>query len=673
LGLVLAYVTGFVATLALAVSNADAAGGELSVDGACLAGAFATLPLVGALIEWHDRGNGVGRLLFAIGLGMVLAVFAAEWATAALRADPGSRPAGRAAAWIAAWAVVPALGAGVWFLAVFPSGRIVTPWLRRVSPIALGSLGLLTVAQAFAPGPIPDGSDAGGRLPPIDNPLGVEALERPASVATALGVAGLIGFGLAGLVDLVRRYRWAHAELRRQLRCLALPAPLLPLSLAGGIALGDSTASDVVIFTGQVLFLIGTAAGIAVAVLRHRLYSIDLVVRRSLLFGALTALVVGGYAAVVGLTDLLVADHGDVLPPLAATTAVAIAFHPARMRVQRAVDRLVYGQRAEPYAALTALGEQLGAAIRPSDVPDSIVSAIARTIRTSRVELQILTSAGPRTFRDGDSTASGEVFPLRYQGRRLGALTIAPAPGAAFSDAERRLITDLARQVGPALDAYVLTEALRRSREAVVSGREEERLRMRRDLHDGLGPTLAGLALLAEAAADRAETDPDQARAILDDLQRRLASATDEIRDLVHGLRPPALDELGLVGALRATTSELNRGTNSLSVDLDTPERTPDLPAAVEVAVLRVAGEAVTNVVRHSRAHHCTVRLRVADQVELDVTDDGVGIAPGADAGLGLRSMDERARELGGTLDVATFPHGGTAVRLRIPITAGSR
>lgn len=193
---------------------------------------------------------------------------------------------------------------------------------------------------------------------------------------------------------------------------------------------------------------------------------------------------------------------------------------------------------------------------------------------------------------------------------------------------------------------------------------------MRRDLHDGLGPALAGILLRADVAADLVGPDPNGAVRELALLKTQLQDATEDIRRLVHGLRPPALDELGLIAALRAQARSLTRpgGTNRLVMEVDAPDTTPPLPAAVEVAVLRVAGEAIANVVRHAQAHHCCIRLAFENGVRLEVEDDGIGLPDNPPLGMGLRSMRERAAELGGSIDIGRRVGRGTHVELWLPL-----
>jgi signal transduction histidine kinase len=258
-------------------------------------------------------------------------------------------------------------------------------------------------------------------------------------------------------------------------------------------------------------------------------------------------------------------------------------------------------------------------------------------------------------------------LPLSYQGTEIGALHVAPRAGEELGAQDRRLLHDLARQAGVAVHAVQLTADLQRSRERIVTAREEERRRLRRDLHDGLGPRLAGLTLRIETARDQLAHDPG-ADELLGDLSRRMEEAVTDIRRLVYGLRPPALDDFGLAGAIRQTAASYD--TSGLAFDVDVPEHLPPLPAAAEVAAFRIVQEAITNVVRHAAARSAGIALRVDDtagMLTIVVEDDGRGLAQAPRSGVGLQSMRERAEELGGTLAIESRPGGGTIVRAELP------
>jgi signal transduction histidine kinase len=414
---------------------------------------------------------------------------------------------------------------------------------------------------------------------------------------------------------------------------------------------------------------------IAAAILQYRLWAIELVVRRALLYAALSACVVLGYALLIAGLSALVRAQGGALAVLVAATLVALAFEPLRTRLLRASRRLLYGERDEPYVAVQRLGATLEAA--PGAIPERIVTTVAGSLKLPYVAVDLVrgdTLHATAAWGERPATESLHPIVLSHQGETIGQLVVAPRRGeATLSSPDQLLLEELARQASAALRAQLLTADLQRAREALVLAREEERRRIRRDLHDELGPTLASQTLRLDAAIELLAERPAQAAELLAAIKARNQALVAEIRRLVYELRPPALDELGLEGALRAAAGNLGAAAPAIRISA-APEPLPALPAAVEVAAYRIALEALTNAVRHAAARRCEVRLEIAADgphgLRITVVDDGWGIAPGAPAGVGLRSMRERAEELGGSLTVAPGGDGGTVVSAWLPIAA---
>jgi signal transduction histidine kinase len=434
-------------------------------------------------------------------------------------------------------------------------------------------------------------------------------------------------------------------------------------------------------------------------VLRYRLWEIDLVINRSLVYGALTALVVALYVLVVGGLGVLLGAQGGVPLAVATTVLVAILFQPLRAWLQRKVNRLMYGERDDPIAILTRLGRQLEATSAPEALLPAVTESVAQALRLPYVAIVVgegddrttlahypdrraswpeSASAWPANRSpaadDADlaSSAATVAFPLVRQGAAVGQLIVAPrTPGEGLSLADRRLLTSIAQRAGAAVETVQLTADLQRSRQRLVTAREEERRRLRRDLHDGLGPQLATLILQLDAARNLLDRDPQQAGRVLAEVKAQTQAAIGDIRRLVYELRPPVLDQLGLVGALY---EQATRATSSnLDVRVAAPEDLPALPAAVEVAAYRIVSEALTNVVRHSHARRCTIWLCPDDALYVAVDDDGVGISGIMRAGVGMTSMRERAQELGGALRTERRPEGGTRVIARLPVASDER
>ena len=498
----------------------------------------------------------------------------------------------------------------------------------------------------------------------------------------------------------IYRYRRVSGPIERQqtkwvvygltVASLAIGASFFPRLLFPSLA-EPGIAGILYVLLGYTVNVLGfllIPLSIALAILRYRLWNIDVIINRTLVYAALTTSVVVIYALFVGSLGALLHDRGNFLISLLAAGLVAVLFAPLRQRLQRWVNRLMYGERDDPYGVLSRLGRRLEAALEPSTVLSTIVDTIVGALKLPYAAIAMKRADGFEVAAVHGSPTGEEInLPLNYAGDTVGCLMLAPrAPGETFSPADKRLLEDLARQAEVAVHAVRLTADLQRSRERLVSAREEERRRLRRDLHDGLGPTLATLSLGLDVSLKLLKRDPQEAEPLLKELKTQTQDAVVDIRRLVYGLRPPALDDLGLVSAIREQASKHGTladdsfgepgraaGKNGLVFSVEAPEKLPPLPAAVEVACYRIAQEAITNVVRHARARSCRVRFSIDEnenELELEVADDGEGLPADRRAGVGMSSMAERAAELGGTCTVATAPEGGTRVLARLPLFA---
>ena len=428
-----------------------------------------------------------------------------------------------------------------------------------------------------------------------------------------------------------------------------------------------------------------SVAVFSMVLLRYHLWDVDLLINRALVYGTLTTFIVGAYVLiVVGLGSLFSAG-GSILLSLLATALVAVAFQPLRERVQRQVNRLMYGERDEPGRILARLSQQIESVITHEKLLPSIVETVACSLKLPFAQIEWAhqpeaegeSASGPTVAPSVAATygtpphSSANVLrlPLMYQAEVVGQLVLAPrARTDGFSPADQHTLQALAQQIGLAAHAVRLAADLQRARERLVTAREEERRRLRRDLHDGLGPQLASQTLTLTAARQLLRTDPDAADSLLTEATKHAQTAITDIRRLVYDLRPPALDYLGLVGALQAQTTQYGTSGVYFNVNVDAPEPLPNLPAAVEVACYRTAQEALTNVVRHANARHCAITLTLRDDLQLEIVDDGQGLPPDRHAGVGFASMRERAEELGGVCVVETNKGGGVRVVMRLPL-----
>jgi signal transduction histidine kinase len=425
------------------------------------------------------------------------------------------------------------------------------------------------------------------------------------------------------------------------------------------------------------IFNLAIPVTVAIAVLRKRLFEIDVLLNRTLVWLVLTGVVIAAYVGIViGIGSLFGRDRNFLLS-LLATGLVAVAFQPVRERVQRGADRLFYGDRDDPYRALARLGQRIEASVAQDELLPAIVRTAADALRLPYAALFLHHADGRRLAAVSGVEASGALeLPLTYQGKSIGTLAVAPrGPGEQFGAADRRLLEDLARQVGVAAHAVMLTEELQRSRERIVTAREEERRRLRRDLHDGLGAQLAALAIQTSVIRSLITRDPAAAESAAADLREELKAAITDIRRLVHGLRPPALDELGLAGALSQCIERFRAGgiepsSAGMMIRFVIPEGLPSLPAAVEVAIFRIVEEALTNVTRHAYATRVDVEIAVdAGELTVSITDDGEGPRPERHAGVGMSSMRERAEELGGTFRFSGVAPHGSRVCASLPLS----
>jgi signal transduction histidine kinase/uncharacterized membrane protein SirB2 len=547
------------------------------------------------------------------------------------------------------------------FFFLFPTGRFVPQWTRW---LALGFAALYALS-AFFP----------------DSPFSFKNWSHLLTILIPLVVVGSLVFAQ------VYRYRRASTPVERQQTkwvVFGATIALLGFLLLGllpprFISVNHLALLPSLIFpTSIYLLLLLIPLSIAFAIFRYRLWDIDIIVNRTLVYGGLTACIIGLYVLVVGALGTLFQAQGNVVISLLATGLIAVLFSPLRDRLQQAVNRLMYGERDEPYRVISRLGQRLETTLAPDTVLPTIVETVAQALKLPYATIT-LKQAGEFVPAASYGQAPKEDLvrlPLVYQNEQIGELRLAPrAPGETFTSADRALLDDLARQAGIAASAVRLTTDLQRlagelqhSRTQLVTTREEERRRLRRDLHDGLGPTLATITVKAEAARDAIAAEPAQAMALLEELIGQAQTAITDIRRLVYNLRPPALDDLGLVAAIRAQA--INYEHSGLRVSIEAPEPLPELPAAVEVAAYRIIQEALTNVVRHANAHACHIRLTFDGALHLEVTDDGCGIPADRQAGVGLRSMQERAVEVGGSCVIEALLIKGTWVQASLPCSS---
>ena len=467
------------------------------------------------------------------------------------------------------------------------------------------------------------------------------------------------------VVCVVLRFRRGSDLVRRQMLWVML-ALLLVVTLFSLDPLLPDT--DLAIIPVALIPL-----SILVAIFRYQLLDIRLVFSRSVLYLLLTAAAVGAYLAAVGAMSQLFTAQVALGPSVVATLLIAVAFNPLRVWLQRRVDRAVYGARQDPVRAMAEVGARLGEVATPAG--SGLGGVLQALCQVMRLPSAAIVSRGVRLAGYGQAPAALHSTPLRYGEERLGELIVGLRHGESRLDpADERLLGLLAAPIAVAAHASELAAELSQSREQVISGREEERRRLRRDLHDGLGPVLTGVVLNAEAALRLLRTDPARSETLLGELRDQTTGALEDVRRLVYELRPPALDSMGLAGALREYATMLSRRADGspLMVSVDIPEPLGDLPAAVEVAAYRIVTEGLTNVTRHSSAGTAVITLAVRDgELHVAVHDDGVNVAGGWQPGVGLTSIRERAAELGGRCAIQLDRTGGR-IDVYLPLATGT-
>ena len=495
--------------------------------------------------------------------------------------------------------------------------------------------------------------------------------QAPAQVLTVAGAVLLLPSAGAALVSLALRHRRSQGLRRRQVVVLLAAVGVLAAVTAGQGLL--PSPADVLLQALAVLLL---PLSIGIAVTRHRLYDLDLVVCRALAGASLSVCLVGAYLSVFALLQAVTGERSTLSAALAAG-AVGLVLQPLGRTLTAAVDRLYFGHRADPYAVTSHLAARLAASgVDVSEVPDLVCSTLVADLRLQGAELWLASDSGDRlTASQGTVDARlAQRFPLRHRGETVAWLVASPRAGEHRLDArDGAVLAGVADQVAPAVAALHLHRELQHSREQLVAAREAERRRLRHDLHDGLGATLAGLRLQVETAHDLVE-HPTAAR-LLATAGESVATAVAEVRTLCEGLRPPGVDDLGLPRALEALGTRTSTPDLEVRVDVD---ETLALDPAIEVALYRIAAEALANVARHARARRASLEVAVTDEVELLVRDDGVGLpvngsaAATSGSGLGLASLRQRAEEVGGSAKVVPGPGGrGTEVRARLPLGLG--
>ncbi len=609
-------------------------------------------PTFGALIL-SRAPNRVGWLLIVVGLGGTLAIVLGSMADSNVEAGWMVW-----VAWVANWVWPFSLGSLILILQLFPDGRPLTPRWRWLVGLTLLAVGLLVIGSAFGPGRL-------GDYERYTNPVGLEALRGSwVSADVNIGWALIIPSVLGSAASLVVRYRRSRGERRQQLKWLSYAAVLFGLGWVGVVVSYEAFGSDLV---GQILFASGMIAvpvAVGIAILKYRLYDIDLVINKTMVYGALAAFITAVYVAIVVGVGALIGsgDEPNLALSIAATAVVALSFQPVRERVQRVANRLVYGERATPYQVMAGFSDRVANAISVEDVLPRMAETAARGVGAAATRVSVFLSEGDRhAVWPEDAEAShgfDRTITVRDRGEAVGEIALRKPAGEAFTSSDERLLEDLAAQAGLALRNVRLTAELERrveetsalagdlaeSRRRILSARDEERRRLERRVHGGPQRRLAVMNdRLREI--DEALDDPARATELLEALGMETAGTLDVLRELARGIFPPLLSDQGLAPALEAQARKLDRAV----------EISPELVG------VRLSAEA------EAAAYFCSALLleEANPAAVLSAALEGGSVVlslPGGVSEETLRRVRDRAEALGGSLET------GAAVQARIPV-----
>jgi signal transduction histidine kinase len=643
---------------------------------------------VGALITSRQAGNRVGLLFAWVGLSASIGILAGSYATLAQQRD---LPLLAATAWVGRVGFAAMFGPLAFLFLIFPTGRPPSRrwgWLLRVMLVAYA---VTMIGFALTPGSLEAGF---AELPkPVVNPIGLPSSWKQA-VETLTTIAGLVvaAGALLSVLSLIRRYRRAAQLERQQIRWLAFLGVFLGIILVitlGLIATGAINDEGLVSGLTFFAFIIGMFLGIplvcGIAILRHGLWDLGVVVKKTVQYGLLVAGFVVAVAVLAALLPLLIlgVGGGNVvdIPMIVIGALLTIGLILVRSRAQRWANRIVYGKRSTPYEVLSEFAERVGETYSTEDVLPRMAQLLgeATGARTARVWLRIgremrteaswptdVPSIGNVLIRGDELPDFGndDAFEVRHQGELLGALTVSLAANDPMNATKEKLARDMAAQAGLVLRNVRLIEDLRESRRRIVSAQDERARTLERNIHDGAQQQLVALSVKLRLASGLLERDPAKVRAMLEELQGQTTETLEDLRDLARGIYPPLLADQGLPPALEA---QARRSLTPVSVEPDGVHR---YGRDVESAVYFSCLEALNNASKYADASAVTIRLSQEDGwLRFEVVDDGRGFdLDRRSYGTGLQGISDRLEAIGGRLDVRSAPGRGTSVSGAIPL-----
>jgi signal transduction histidine kinase len=659
------------AGLAFAAKNGDPPWSYAGVSNLVLLAAFGGL---GAILASRRPANPIGWIFIATGVMFSGAGLADQYAQYGLVTSPGPIPGAAFASWLARWIWAPASGVLlIYTLLLFPDGRLPS---RRWRPVAW--LGAVAIVVAVVPVAIFGWRLRGPRLlyanePPLTLPHSYRLAVTVSEIAFSL-IFLLVFVGAASLLVRLRR---ATGDEREQIRWFVYGGFLMAISVVASIPGVGPEGLVIVAF-------LALPVAATIAILKYRLYDIDVVINKTVVYGVLAAFFTAIYVAiVVGIGTALGSRSNTTLTILAAVV-MAVAFQPVRERARKFANRLVYGKRATPYEVLSEFSERMGDAYDAEEVLPQMARMLTEGTGATRGEVWLRVGSELRPAaswpQDGGaasaiagaepSSLSGadRAFPVAYRGEQLGALSVAMPPNEPLTPVGEKLISDLASQAGLVLRNVRLIEELRASRQRLVSAQDEERRRLERNLHDGAQQQLVALAVQLGLAQRLAENESPNVSELLGRLQTQSTEALDNLRDLARGIYPPLLADQGLAAALSAQARKAPLPVEVQSDGLDRYDQ------EAEAAVYFCCLEALQNVAKYAGATKARVRLTTdAGELSFEVTDDGKGFdSERVHLGSGLQNMADRLAALGGSIEVRSRPGQGTTVLGRLPVTSPS-
>jgi signal transduction histidine kinase len=637
------------------------------ISGLAFVLAFLPFPVVGLLIALRRPGNRLALVL--LWCGVVAFVPFEDYGAHAVKAG---LPAGSWALGFASWTWVPLIGlAGIFVPLLFPDGHLPSPRWRWFARAVTAGMVLTSLAILLDPGSLADSG-----YPHVQNPFGVEALAPVSGVAYVFLVTIPLGV-IGAAASLVVRYRRTGPTERLQIRWLALAAVVVAVAYAIAMVVSSIDAPWVgTVQNVALLLFILLPISIGVAVLRYRLYDIDVVVRKTVVVAAIAVFFTLVYVAVVGGIGALVQAHSTTALSFVAAAVVAALFQPVLGRARRFADRVVYGKRATPYEVLAELGQNLAGTYAAEDVVPRIAKVLrdgigARRVRvllSGRHAMRELTSWPPDAEHE---TPDDHVVEVRDRGEVLGALAVSMPSNDPIDPTREKLIDDLAAQAGLALRNVRLTTELRAKIEElsaaqrrIVEAQDQERRRLERNIHDGAQQQLVALAVKARLVGSLVGRDDDKASQLLEQIGVETQEALEDLRDLARGIYPPLLADKGLAAALEAQARK-----SPIPVEVS-PDGVGRYDQPVEAAIYFSILEAMQNAAKYSGASRVSVRLAHSNgDLTFEVHDDGGGFDPGATGyGTGLQGIADRLRALDGSLEVRSTPGAGTSIVGSVPV-----